>query len=148
MCLRCQGHYCSGQQCSNDGPDSDVITSMAPIIESCLSLISSRNFPRPVLRIRKCHIRCFPAYQITRCYVPDENNFSSCPCPCVERCHAMPDEVSQPLTPECGTLSQCGVCGGHSGTGTAYSPSTLLTPDSIIQPLIKKHLCIKDAVLS
>jgi hypothetical protein len=129
MCPRCQGHYCSGQQRSNDGPDSDVITSMAPFIESCLSLTLSRNFPRPVLRNRKCHIRGFPAYQITRCHVPDENNISSCPCPRVERCHAMPYAVSRrPRTAECGTVSQCGICGGQSGTGTASSPNNFVYP--------------------
>jgi hypothetical protein len=129
MCPRCQGRYCSGQQHSNDGPDSDVITSTAPFIESCLSLISSRNFPRPVLRNRKCHIRGFIAYQITWCHVPDENNVSSCPFTCVERCHAMPDAVSpRPLTAECGSLSQCGICGGQSATGTASAPNTFVDP--------------------
>jgi len=142
MCPRCQGHYCSGQHRSNDGPDSDVITSIAPFIESCLSLISSRNFPRPVLRNRKCHSRGFPAYQITRCHVPDENNVSSCPCPRLERCHAIPDAVSRRhVTADCGTVSVELVV-DKVAMGQHLLPVLLLTSVSIIQPLLKTHLCI------
>jgi hypothetical protein len=39
----------------------------------------------------------------------------------------MTDSVSRrPLTAECGTLSQCGIRGGQSGTGTASSPNNFV----------------------
>jgi hypothetical protein len=43
----------------------------------------------------------------------------------------------QPLTMEARVhtwVNPCGICGGYSGTGTGFSPSSLVFPVSIVPP--------------
>jgi hypothetical protein len=46
----------------------------------------------------------------------------------------------RPLTAEARVRSRigpCGICGGQSGTGTGYSPSTSVFPDHFIPPVLR-----------
>jgi hypothetical protein len=141
MCPRCQGRYCSGQQRSNDGPDSDVITSMAPFIESCLSLSSLRNFPRPgtgsvifvVFLPNKWHgvtSRMRTMSLRVRVYVWRDAM------PCLMRSVAAFWPRSAGLRLGVGLVVYGVALGQH------LLSILLLPPGSIIQPLLKTHLCI------
>lgn len=138
MCPRCQGHYCSGQQRSNDGPDSDVITSMAPFIERCLSLISSRNFPEPeVIIVVSLPTKPQGVMSRMRTMSPRVRVHvwrDAMPCLMQSVAGLWPRSV--------GFCLSLGLLVDKVAMGQHLLPILLLTSVSIIQPLLKTHFCI------